>query len=178
MPRNSKKNIENFVSWFYEMIRNENVPYENLEDLNNKPANVSFLCYDHFKCNLSNQKYFDMAQNLILERLNEINDINYINELTDIHNDAKHYCLSRRLKANDELDNIWDDTVELLTLSQRLEEYFNECNKNKLHGIPCIYDDLKNRTFKRARFGTRGCDLGWLEWKKNSIKRTEKVKLI
>ena len=166
MPRVSKKNIEKFESWFNEMVRNVNFPFENLQGLNNKPAKVIFICYDYFKCNLSKPKCFNMAQNIILERLTEINDIHYINSLIEIHNDTEHYPLSQRLKVNEELDNIWDDTIELLTLSQSLATQYNEYNKKKPCAVPCIYDDLKNRTFKRAKYGTHGCNMGWLEWKK------------
>lgn len=166
MPRNTKRNIQNFEEWTHSVIRRLADTGENLEDLCNRPHKFFFLSYDQFKCNITNPKYYLFVQDAILKRLIELNDIDYINELRAIQKDKHHYDKSKIVQVEEELDAIWDDTFELLTFSHSICTLYEQYKPKSPKMPKVFYSDLKQRNFKMDYFGIANINAGWLEWDK------------
>lgn len=112
---------------------------------------------------MTNPKYYLFVQDAILKRLIELNDINYINELRAIQKDKEHYSTSKIIQLEEELDEIWDDTFELLTLSNSVREQYEQHKPKAPKMLKVFYSDLKQRKFKMDYYGIANCTSGWLE---------------
>jgi hypothetical protein len=166
MPRNTNENINNFKNYFMDMVSNNADAFENLDDIKDRPYKVSFIAYDKFKVNMANPKYVKIVQDIILNRAMEINEHYRLNELLTNAKDRQHYTLDEILKFEDMLNDIWDDTNNLLLLSQNLAKHYEKHNPNKERIKSLTYENLKLRTFKLDIFGVKGCNVGWINWER------------